>query len=346
MASKRLRVDTRKGAAFEEDMPEMLALREQVEKIQQEMHALMDKQALHDLLLGLPNVKLMITYGGHWVDDTYKGECASNEILGTFQQMQQSVKNAVGPLSFAKDIVIVVSDHDASDQIENDVEEDDTVDWNDELHDDFEDDYASKHDGCSEDDREDVKGVDPIYDNAIALENNIRSLDDSDQERVNTEVSYQWIIPEAELKRALSMLALKEHFEFRVEKSCHARFEVGCKEKACKFSLCATKLLEGEYWQLRTLADFNKHMNQLKQLCKPVYDCLMRLGPKRWAHAQSLTRRYKLLTSNIVECINSCLRHARKMPIMVLIECIRGMFQCWFHDRHNEALNLTMPLSP
>lgn len=34
------------------------------------------------------------------------------------------------------------------------------------------------------------------------------------------------------------------------------------------------------------------------------------------------------------------------MPITVLIECIRGMFQRWFHDRHNEALNLTTPLSP
>ncbi|EOY02955.1 Uncharacterized protein TCM_017349 [Theobroma cacao] len=70
----------------------------------------------------------------------------------------------------------------------------------------------------------------------------------------------------------------------------------------------------------------------------------MRLGPERWARAPSPVRRYKLMTSNIAECINSCLRHARKMPKTVLIECIRGMFQSWFHDRHNEALNLTKPL--
>ncbi|EOY13958.1 Uncharacterized protein TCM_032883 [Theobroma cacao] len=38
--------------------------------------------------------------------------------------------------------------------------------------------------------------------------------------------------------------------------------------------------------------------------------------------------------------------HARKMPIAILIKCIRGIFQCWFHDRHNKALNLTMLLSP
>ncbi|XP_017970397.1 PREDICTED: uncharacterized protein LOC108660656 [Theobroma cacao] len=75
------------------------------------------------------------------------------------------------------------------------------------------------------------------------------------------------------------------------------------------------------------LADFNKHMNKLTQLCKPTYDSLMRLGLERWAHARSPVRQYKLMTSNIAECINSCLRHARKMPITVLIECIKGMFQ-------------------
>ncbi|XP_017972762.1 PREDICTED: uncharacterized protein LOC108661289 [Theobroma cacao] len=335
-------------------------------------------------------------------------------------------------------------------------------------------------------------------------------------------------LSKAELKRALSMLALKEHFEFRVKKSCHARYEVGCKDKACKFTLRATKLLEGEYWQVRMLhkvhtctvdglqcryramsvrvigelifsrvqgncvtplrpkeiieemnrkwglqclygkawqakeytesfvfglpeksfqllpsyfhmlelenpvaidathlkdrfksilfvaicknankhiyplafgighvedeeswswflkrraigclenamfisdqhlgiknavekvykdarhslcnyhlgknvknrfkredvaaiftmaancykiVDFDRYMNQLKQLCKPAYDSLMRLGPERWARARSPVRRYKLMTSNTAKCINSYLRHARKMSITPL----------------------------
>ncbi|XP_021278476.1 uncharacterized protein LOC110412271 [Herrania umbratica] len=94
------------------------------------------------------------------------------------------------------------------------------------------------------------------------------------------------------------------------------------------------------------LTDFNRHMNKLKQLYKPAYDRLMRLGSKRWARVRSPIRRYRLMTSNIAECINSCLKHVRKMPITVRIECIKAMFQHWFLDRHNEALNLTMPLSP
>ncbi|EOY00137.1 Uncharacterized protein TCM_009686 [Theobroma cacao] len=377
MTSRDPRVEKGKEAISEKDEVPLsvrdqlhifLSVRDQLHIFQQEMQVLINNlmQRTFDLeaaslsnekilakIDGLPNVKLMITYGGHWVDDTYKGgetrvrgvrsdlsfsglvklveevvgvnshnneielhaslshavrvshtvirddedvepgahmrclqmmsaqfrsECVLNKILDTLQQTQLSLENAVGPLSLANDTVMVVSDDDASDQIEDDVEEDDMADQNDELRYDCENDYVGGHEDRSKDDRveqtdtldcnqtdggtghtttvvleevdlddhgktvelEDVEGADPIYENAIALENDIHSPDDSDQEK-------------ADLKLALSMLALKEHFEFRVKKSCHARFEVGCKDKACKFALRAMKLPEGEYWQLRTV---------------------------------------------------------------------------------------------
>ncbi|XP_021293380.1 uncharacterized protein LOC110423491 [Herrania umbratica] len=56
----------------------------------------------------------------------------------------------------------------------------------------------------------------------------------------------------AELKRALNIFALKEHFGIRVKRSCKGRYEIGCKDKACKFDVRASKLLEGEYWQVWT----------------------------------------------------------------------------------------------
>ncbi|WRX24580.1 zinc finger protein [Theobroma cacao] len=43
------------------------------------------------------------------------------------------------------------------------------------------------------------------------------------------------------------------------------------------------------------------------------------------------------MASNIAECVNSCLKHARQMLITVLIEFIRDMFQRWFHERFNDA---------
>ncbi|WRX12615.1 Transposase [Theobroma cacao] len=128
----------------------------------------------------------------------------------------------------------------------------------------------------------DVQCDDPIYNNLIVGENGIRSLDtlldDSDQERGNAGISRTWVIigaerfsfqtitteestcaedrlykgrifsSKAELKRVLNMLVIKEKFAIRVKRSCKARYEVGCKDKACKFSVRATKLTDrGEY---------------------------------------------------------------------------------------------------
>ncbi|WRX24579.1 Transposase [Theobroma cacao] len=133
----------------------------------------------------------------------------------------------------------------------------------------------------------DVQCDDPIYNNPITGENGILSfdtlLDDNDQKRENARISRMWVIAGAErfsfqtittkestcaedrlykgrifsskveLKRALNMLVIKEKFAIRVKGSCKTRYEVGCKDKACKFSVRATKLpARGEYWKVQT----------------------------------------------------------------------------------------------
>ncbi|EOY12401.1 Uncharacterized protein TCM_030916 [Theobroma cacao] len=93
------------------------------------------------------------------------------------------------------------------------------------------------------------------------------------------------------------------------------------------------------------VADFNRHMNQLQQIHSRAHADLMRIGLEKWARACSPARRYQMMTSNIAKCVNSCLKHARQMPITVLIEFIRDMFQHWFHDRYEEAVKVTTPFS-
>ncbi|XP_017982385.1 PREDICTED: uncharacterized protein LOC108663291 [Theobroma cacao] len=92
--------------------------------------------------------------------------------------------------------------------------------------------------------------------------------------------------------------------------------------------------------------DFNRHMNQLKQIHAGAHTDLMRIGPQRWAVPVHQTRRYQMMTSNIAECVNSYLKYARQMPITILIEFIKDMFQLWYHDRYEEAIKVTMPLRP
>lgn len=72
----------------------------------------------------------------------------------------------------------------------------------------------------------------------------------------------------------------------------------------------------------------------------------MRIGPKRWACERSLIRRYQFMTSNIAKCVNLCLKHVRKMPIVVLIEFIKDMFQRWFHNQYEEAVKVNMLFNP
>ncbi|EOY26617.1 Uncharacterized protein TCM_028492 [Theobroma cacao] len=88
------------------------------------------------------------------------------------------------------------------------------------------------------------------------------------------------------------------------------------------------------------------HMNQLKQIHVEAHSNLLRMDLERWACALSLARQYQFMLSNIEECVNSCLKHARKMPITVLVEFIRFMFQHWFHDQYEEAVKVTTPFSP
>ena len=86
-------------------------------------------------------------------------------------------------------------------------------------------------------------------------------------------------------------------------------------------------------------------MQELSRVNKRAYEYLMRVGPHRWSRAYCPVRRYRGMTSNIVECMNNCLRHARQLPITMLVDYIRDMMQKWFHERREAALKNTTQLS-
>ncbi|EOX94210.1 Uncharacterized protein TCM_003706 [Theobroma cacao] len=237
----------------------------------------------------VPNVKLMITYNGHWVDDTYKSGETLVRGVGTyllFLGLMELVEDVVGvkswnreiklhellshatevshlvfrdnedlasPLPFTNDIAMAMSDDDAFDQMHDECVEDGIVDWNG-------DDYVGKHDNYLKEDSGDNNDIpdfnhvdgDMISFKIVAIKE-FRSTDDC--------LYRGKVFPsKAKLKRALNMLALREHLEIRVKKSCHACFEVACKDKACKLVVCATKLLDEDYWQVHMFHKFEKSL--------------------------------------------------------------------------------------
>ena len=57
----------------------------------------------------------------------------------------------------------------------------------------------------------------------------------------------------------------------------------------------------------------------------------------RWSRAYFPGHRYNIMTTNIAESFNALVRHARGLPITMLLEFIRGTMQRWFYERRTHA---------
>ena len=91
--------------------------------------------------------------------------------------------------------------------------------------------------------------------------------------------------------------------------------------------------------------DYDREMEELKKLHKNAYEYVLEIGPQKWSRVYCPQRRFSMMTSNVAECLNSCLRFARKLPVMTLGEFIRNMLQKWFYNRHQNALNMRSQLT-
>ncbi|KAK2642791.1 hypothetical protein Ddye_024554 [Dipteronia dyeriana] len=78
-------------------------------------------------------------------------------------------------------------------------------------------------------------------------------------------------------------------------------------------------------------------MEKLRNLHLNVYEYVIDAGQHKWSRVHCPDRRYRVMTTNAAECINSCLKFSRQLPMLTLAEFIRNMLQRWFHDRHRAA---------
>ncbi|KAK2648697.1 hypothetical protein Ddye_016186 [Dipteronia dyeriana] len=89
-----------------------------------------------------------------------------------------------------------------------------------------------------------------------------------------------------------------------------------------------------------TELQYNRHMEELRNLNQNAYDYVIDVGPYKWSRVHIPDRRYMVMTTNVVECINSCLKFAWQLPMLTLANFIRNMLQRWFHDRHRAAQSM------
>ncbi|KAK3185063.1 hypothetical protein Dsin_032349 [Dipteronia sinensis] len=85
---------------------------------------------------------------------------------------------------------------------------------------------------------------------------------------------------------------------------------------------------------------YNRYMGELRNLHKNAFDYVEAAGPYKWSRVHCPQLRFRVMTTNVAECINSCLKFARQLPMLTLAEFIRNMLQRWFHDRHRAAQSM------
>ena len=120
------------------------------------------------------------------------------------------------------------------------------------------------------------------------------------------------------------------HFSENIKKRFHIKDVTGLMFAAAK-----------KYQELQ----YNHYMGELRNLHQNKYNYVINAGPEKWSNVHCPQRRYRLLTTNVAECLNLCMRFARKLPMLTLDEFIRDMLQRWYYDRHQAALSMRYQLT-
>ncbi|KAK0580131.1 hypothetical protein LWI29_036815 [Acer saccharum] len=82
-----------------------------------------------------------------------------------------------------------------------------------------------------------------------------------------------------------------------------------------------------------TVRQFDAEMKVIETAHQRTFDTLMSIDPERWSRCHCIGRSYNMMTTNIAESMNNCIKKARRLPITSAIEFLRGMLQKWFNDR-------------
>ena len=82
---------------------------------------------------------------------------------------------------------------------------------------------------------------------------------------------------------------------------------------------------------------FEKHMLDIEKIDARVYEYLNNIGHEKWTKVHSQNNRFRTMTSNIAESLNSAIKYARELPVTTLLEYLRGLMQQWTSTNRNIA---------
>ena len=93
------------------------------------------------------------------------------------------------------------------------------------------------------------------------------------------------------------------------------------------------------------ISEFNIIFGQIEMIGPRVARYLLDIGVDLWACSHSSGKRYNIMTTGIVESLNSVLKSARDLPVLKLVEELRNLLQKWFVYLQEKALSMSTELN-
>ena len=81
------------------------------------------------------------------------------------------------------------------------------------------------------------------------------------------------------------------------------------------------------------MSDFDTIFGQLEMISLRATKYLVDVGVEQWARSHSNGKRYNIMTTGIVECMNVVLKYARDLLVVRMVEELRNLLQRWFSNR-------------
>ncbi|KAA0062123.1 protein FAR1-RELATED SEQUENCE 3-like [Cucumis melo var. makuwa] len=76
--------------------------------------------------------------------------------------------------------------------------------------------------------------------------------------------------------------------------------------------------------------EFEYHISCMESVCSNIRDYLSSAGFEKWSRTYSRRRRYRMMTSNCAESVNSVFKDLRELPVATMFCSIRNVLQKWF----------------
>ena len=93
-------------------------------------------------------------------------------------------------------------------------------------------------------------------------------------------------------------------------------------------------------------SDFDYHWRIISRNLPPAAETLGGVRRERWARCHATGHIYAYMTLNSAESINALRKHARRLPITMILELFRASVQQWYYKHRTTGAELTSSLTP